>query len=74
MANIVSYHHNPALSSIPVPCNLVNLVDKLVQDNLDVSKIDKGFLKSMSLSLDDMEELREVILQKSNLLISELSC
>ena len=74
LANIVSYHHNPALSSIPVPCNLVNLVDKLVQDNLDVSKIDKSFLKSMSLSIDDMEELREGILQKSNLLISELSC
>ena len=32
LANIISYHHAPSLSSIPVPCNLVSLVDKLVQD------------------------------------------
>ncbi len=73
LANIVSYHHNPGLSSIPVPCNLVCAVDKLVQDNFNPNLLDKDFLKTMGIDLDDVEELRKVILQKAELLISEIS-
>lgn len=73
LANIVSYHHNPGLSSIPVPCNLVCAVDKLVQENFNPNLLDKDFLKTMGIDLDDVEELRKVILQKAELLISEIS-
>lgn len=73
LANIISYHHTPALSSIPVPCNLVCFADKLVQTKFDPSTIDKDFIKTMGLNIDDLEELRNVIMQKAEVLIDELS-
>ena len=73
LANIISYHHNPSLSSIPVPCNLVCAVNKLVQDVFNPNLLDKDFLKTMGIALDDVEELRNVIWQKADLLISELT-
>lgn len=73
LANIVSYHHNPSLSSIPVPCNLVCAVNKLVQENFNPNLLDKDFLKTMGIDIEDLEDLRNAILQKAELLISELS-
>ena len=66
IANIVSYHHTPSLSSIPVPCNLVCAIDKLVQDNFNPNLMDKDFLKSLGIDLEDLEDLRNVILQGSD--------
>ena len=73
LANIISYHHNPGLSSIPVPCNLVCAVDKLMQENFNPNLLDKDFFKTMGIDLDDVEDLRKAILQKSDVLISELT-
>lgn len=73
LANIVSYHHAPSLSSIPVPCNLVCAVDKIVQDNYESNKLDKDFLKTMGISMEDTEDLRNTIMQKAELLIAELT-
>lgn len=73
LANIISYHHNPSLSSIPVPCNLVCAVDKLMQENFNPNALDKDFLKTMGIDFEDLEDLREAIRQKSELLISELA-
>ena len=73
LANIISYHHNPGLSSIPVPCNLVCAVDKLMQDNFNPSALDKDFMKTLGIDFDDLEDLRKAIWQKADLLISELT-
>ena len=73
LANIISYHHTPSLSSIPVPCNLVCLVDKLVQTQFNPGAIDKDFVKTLGIDFEDLEELRNSIMQKSEVLISELS-
>lgn len=73
LANIISYHHNPSLSSIPVPCNLVCLVDKIVQEQFNPNSLDKDFIKTMGIDFADVEDLRNSILQKAELLISELS-
>ena len=73
LANIISYHHAPSLSSIPVPCNLVCFIDKLVQVNYDPNSIDKDFVKTLGIDFEDLGDLRDVILQKAELLISELS-
>ena len=73
LANIISYHHTPSLSSIPVPCNLVCLVDKLVQENYNPSTLDKDFIKTLGIDFADIEDLRETIMQKAELLISELA-
>jgi hypothetical protein len=73
LANIISYHHNPSLSSIPVPCNLVNAVDCLMQENFNPNKMDKDFLKTLGIDINDLEDLRTAIMQKAELLISELT-
>ena len=73
LANIISYHHNPSLSSIPVPCNLVCAVDALMQESFNPNKLDKDFLKTMGIDLDDLEDLRNAIKSKAELLISELT-
>lgn len=73
LANTISYHHNPSLSSIPVPCNLVCLVDNLMQDNFNPNSLDKDFLKTLGIDLDDINDLRDAIMQKSELLIADLT-
>ena len=73
LANIISYHHTPSLSSIPVPCNLVCLIDKLVQTQFNPSAIDKDFVKTLGIDFEDLEDLRNTIMQKSEVMISELS-
>ncbi len=73
LANTISYHHAPNLSSIPVPCNLVCFIDKIVQTNFNPNAIDKTFCGTLGLDIDDLEDLRKAILQKAELLISELS-
>ena len=73
LANIISYHHNPSLSSIPVPCNLVCAVDCLMQDKFNPNKMDKDFLKTLGIDLNDLESLRKAIWDKAELLISELT-
>ncbi len=73
LANVISYHHAPSLSSIPVPCNLICLVDKLVQTHYNPDSIDKDFVKTLGIDFEDLEELRKIVLQKAEVLINELS-
>ena len=73
LANIISYHHAPSLSSIPVPCNLESLKDKVVQTEFNPNSVDKDFIKSLGIDIEDLEDLREAVLQKAEVLISELS-
>ena len=73
LANTISYHHSPSLSSIPVPCNLVCFVDTLVQTNFNPNTIDKDFCNTLGIDFEDLEDLRKAIMQKAEVLISELS-
>ena len=69
----VRYHHAPSLSSIPVPCNLVCFMDKLVQPVFTPNAIDKDFVKTLGIDFEDLEDLRNVVMQKSEVLIAELA-
>ena len=73
LANTISYHHAPSLSSIPVPCNLVCFVDKLVQTNFNPNSIDKDFCNTLGIDFEDLDDLRKAIMQKAEVMISELS-
>ena len=73
LANTISYHHSPSLSSIPVPCNLVCFVDKIVQTNFNPGVIDKDFCNTLGIDLEDLEDLRKAIFQKSDVMISQLA-
>ena len=73
LANTISYHHTPSLSSIPVPCNLVCFVDKLVQTVFNPNSIDRDFCSTLGIDFEDLEDLRKAILQKAEVMISELS-
>lgn len=72
--NAIKYHHNPRLSSIPIPCTLVYLVDALVkEDETYLEKLNKDFLKALNFNLDQPQILRETIMTKAQVLINELS-
>lgn len=73
LANTITYHHAPNLSSIPVPCNLVCFVDKIVQTNFNPNAVDKDFCNTLGIDFEDLEDLRKAIMQKSEVMISELS-
>ena len=73
LSNIISYHHTPALSSMPVPCSLVNLVDTLVQEKFKPNMVDRDFLNTLSIDFSEIDDLRKTILEKAELLISELT-
>ena len=44
-----------------------------MQENFNPNLLDKDFLKTMGIDLDDVEELKKVIWQKAELLIAELT-
>jgi len=71
--NAIKYHHNPNLSSIPVACSLVYLVDSLVKENFDPASLDPNVMKNLKIQLDQPQILRESILAKASLLLRELS-
>lgn len=71
--NTVKYHHTPNLSSMPIACSLVYLVDLLVKDNFDPETLDKDVMKNLNFQLDQPQILRESIISKATLLLNELS-
>lgn len=71
--NAIKYHHNPNLSSMPVPCSLVCFVDHLVQENFDESTLDKNVIKHLNINIEQPQILRESIQSKAQLLLNELS-
>ena len=44
-----------------------------MQENFNPNKIDKDFLKTLGIDFDDLEDLRNAIRQKAELLIAELT-
>ena len=72
LTNVIKYHHTPNLASVPKECSLVYLVDKLIQDNFN-GDINFDYIKNLNLKLDQPSILRDSIIRKANILISELS-
>lgn len=72
LTNVIKYHHTPNLASVPKECSLVYLVDKLIQDNFN-EDINFDYIKNLNLKLDQPSILRDSIIRKANILISELS-
>lgn len=73
LTNVIKYHHNPLISSMPVECSLVYLVDRLVQDKFNSEKFNTEYIQNLKIKLDKPEILRESILNKAKILLSELS-
>lgn len=71
--NAIKYHHAPNLSSMPTACTLVYFVNELVKDSFDVANLDKSIMKNLSISLEQLDVLRDEILAKANVLLNELS-
>ena len=44
-----------------------------MQETLDPSQIDKDFMKTMGIDMEDIEDLRNAIMNKAELLIAELT-
>ena len=73
LTNIIKYHHTPPLSSVPIECSLVYLVDKLVQAKFNPEQLEKSYIENLNIKLDKPEILRDSILDKAAILINDLS-
>lgn len=73
LTNVIKYHHDPLKSSVVKECSLVYLVDNLIQEKLQLEKLNKSFIENLNMKLDKPEILRETILNKAEILLSELS-
>lgn len=73
LTNIIKYHHNPKLSTMPAICNIVYNVDLMVRDDFKPDLLDKEFIQGLNMDETGLYELREEILKKANIMISELS-
>ena len=73
IANVTKYHHSPNESSMQIPCTLVYLVDKLVQDSTENLTLDESVMKNLDINISQPSILKETILQKANVLLAELS-
>lgn len=71
--NAIKYHHNPNLSTMPVPCSLVYLVDILVKENYSQVTLDPNVMKNLNLHIDQPEILRNNIVSRADVLLNELS-
>lgn len=71
--NVTKYHHTPNLSSMPIPCTLVYLVDSLVKPDFTPEALDPEAMQNLSLQLDQPQILKESILAKAEILLNELS-
>ena len=73
LTNVIKYHHAPLTSTIPVECSLVYLADRLVQDKFDSDSVNLKYISSLNIKLDRPDILRDSILNRASILISELS-
>ena len=73
LTNIIKYHHNPKLSTMPAICNIVYNVDLMVRDDFKPDLLDKEFIQGLGLEETEVYALRDEILSKANIMISELS-
>lgn len=71
--NVTKYHHTPNLSSMPIPCTLVYLVDSIVKPNFTPGDLDPDIMKNLNIQLDQPQILKESILAKAEILLNELS-
>lgn len=71
--NTIKYHHMPSLSSLPLPCSLVNIVDTLVKEDFTAEKLDSKSMGVLNFKVDQPQILRESIFSKANILLRELS-
>lgn len=70
--NAIKYHHMPNLSTMPVPCSLVYLVDNLVKENGNFD-LDENIMKNLNIKIDQPLILKDTIVTKANILLNELS-
>lgn len=73
LASVIKYHHNPIKSTTPIECALVYLVNKLVQPHFKDSNINYDYIKCLNIKLDRPDILRQSILNRANILISDIS-
>ncbi len=72
IANAIKYHHDPLKSSMANIASLTYFADRLVQKYFKKPYFDINVVKKTKIYIDNPEEEREIILEKSESLLSEL--
>lgn len=71
--NTIKYHHTPNLSTMPIACTLVFVVDNLVRDEFDEALFLEQLAKVSKMQIPQLQMLRENIIAKGEMLLRELA-
>lgn len=71
--NTIKYHHYPTLSSIPIPCALVNIVDTILKEDFTNERLDRNITALLNFNVAEPSILRDNISSKAKILLRELS-
>lgn len=69
----IRYHHYPLKAKEFQGPTLVNIVNKLVQEDFEETWYDAELAKMINLQIDDVETLRSEIIERGNMLMKELA-
>ena len=72
LANAIKYHHDPIKSSMSNVASLVYFADKLSQQTFRKPYFDPEIVKRTNIRIEDPAAYREIIEEKSSVLLSEL--
>lgn len=72
LANAIKYHHDPIKSSMSNVATLVYFADKLSQQTFRKPYFDPEVVKRTNIRIEDPAAYREIIEEKSSVLLSEL--
>lgn len=72
IANAIKYHHEPTKSSMINVASLVYFADRLTQENFRRPYFDEEIEKRTNIHIKNPLEYREIVEEKSNILLSQL--
>ena len=52
---------------------MITFENKIVQEDFNPNSVDKDFIKTMGIDVEDLEDLRQAVLHKAEVLIAELA-
>ncbi len=71
--DVIRYHHYPLKAKNFLGPAVVNIVNTLVQDNFTDDWYDKELARMINLNIEDVQEVRNVIIERGEALMKELS-
>ncbi|MEI8377338.1 MAG: HDOD domain-containing protein [bacterium] len=72
ISSTIRYHHDPLNENAPTMARIVYLAEMLIQPNPKNPIIEDEFMEQLGIEIEDLEELRQEIFDKTDIIINAL--